>query len=185
METHPTAPSPIVAAPALPQWWETLRDGRAVHIRPITPADHDADRVFIESLSPQARRFRFLGQLRCPSEPLLERLTRIDQVHDVAFAAVADEGRERRIVGVARYSTDEDGHECECAVSVLDDWQDAGLGSLLLRHLIDTARARGVRRMMSVDLAENSRMHRFASYHGFRTRPDPDNAAQVIHELVL
>lgn len=185
METRPTPLEPAAGALALPQWWETLRDGRHVHIRPITAADHDADRVFIESLSPEARRFRFLGQLRCPSEPLLDRLTRIDQVHDVAFAAVATDAHGERIVGVARYSTDADGDECECAVTVRDDWQDAGLGSLLLRHLIDTARNRGVRRMISIDMAENSRMHRFAGYHGFSTRPDPDDGSQVIHELAL
>ena len=99
-------------------------------------------------------------------------------------AVVPDEGRER-IVGVSRYSANESGSQCECAVTVSDDWQNKGLGTLLMRHLIEVARSRGIQRMMSIDSAENARMQDLANYLGFETRVDPDDASQVIHELEL
>jgi GNAT superfamily N-acetyltransferase len=173
------------AGPDYPRWSETLRDHSHVVIRPITPLDKDAERAFIEGLSLEARRYRFLGQVRTPSEALIEQFTNIDYVHEVAFVAVIPEDGHERIVGVSRYSTDESGTNCECAVTVGDEWQNRGLGTLLMRHLIEVARARGIRRMVSIDSAENVRMQDLAGYLGFDTRVDPDDAGQVIHELAL
>lgn len=175
-------PSP---GPGSPRWSETLRDQSHVVIRPINKQDKSAEREFIEQLSSDARRFRFLGQVRHPSERLIERLTDIDYVHEVAFVAVIPEGAHEKIVGVSRYSTDRDGLNCECAVTVSDEWQQKGLGTLLMKHLIEVARANGIRRMTSIDLAENLKMKDLAKYLGFRTRTDPDDACQVIHELDL
>jgi GNAT superfamily N-acetyltransferase len=173
------------ASTGYPRWSETLRDHSHVVIRPIAPQDREAERAFIEGLSPTSRHFRFLGQVCRPSERLLDQLTRNDAIHDVAFAAVAEEGARERIVGVSRYSTGPDGEDCECAVTVADDWQGKGLGTLLLKHLVDVARVRGIHRMYSIDLAENQRMTELAGDLGFNTRSDPDDASQVIHELIL
>ena len=54
--------------PSYPRWTETLRDARQVVIRPVCPSDAAAERLFIESLSPQSRRYRFLGDVRHPSD---------------------------------------------------------------------------------------------------------------------
>ncbi len=168
-----------------PRWSETLDDRSHVVIRPIAPEDREAERAFIEGLSPTSRHFRFLGQVCRPSDRLLDQLTRNDAVHDVAFAAVTEDGGPARIVGVSRYSTGPGGDDCECAVTVADDWRGKGLGTLLMTHLIDVARVRGIRRMYSIDLAENLRMTELAGDLGFHTRSDPDDASQVIHELIL
>lgn len=175
----------LPAGPEYPRWSETLRDRSHVLIRPITRQDKAAEREFIEGLSSQARRFRFLGQVRCPSERLLEALTDIDYVHEVAFAAVVANDSQERIIGVSRYSTSEDGTRCECAVTVSDEWQKKGLGALLMRHLIDVARSRGVRIMYSIDSAENLAMTDLAAHLGFKTHTDADDATQVVHELRL
>lgn len=171
--------------PDYPRWSETVRNHSHVLIRPITPLDDDAERAFIEGLSLQARRYRFLGQVKCPSETLIEQFTNIDHVHEVAFVAVIPEDGHERIVGVSRYSTNEDGTQCECAITVSDEWQNQGLGTLLMRHLIDVARARGIGRMVSIDSAENVRMQDLARHLGFQTRLDPDDSSQLIHELPL
>lgn len=184
MNSNPLVYRPS-AGPDYPRWSETLRDHTHVVIRPITPQDKTAERDFIEGLSMEARRYRFLGQVRCPSESLIEQFTHIDYVHEVAFVAVTPEDGHERIVGVSRYSTDEPGEVCECAVTVTDEWQNKGLGTLLMRHLIDVARARGIRRMFAIDSAENVRMQDLARYLGFDRRSDPDDATQVIHELNL
>ncbi|MEJ8827427.1 hypothetical protein WKW80_36540, partial [Variovorax humicola] len=53
-------------------WHEMLRGGDRVLIRPIHKDDVEMERRFIEALSPQSRRFRFLDTLNSPSDALLE-----------------------------------------------------------------------------------------------------------------
>lgn len=168
-----------------PRWMETLNDGSCVLIRPISKLDHDAERAFIEGLSPESRRFRFLGAVGHPSERMLERFTNIDHAREAAFVAVVPVDSHQRIVGVSRFAADEDGLNCECAVAVSDDWQNKGLGRILMKHLIDVARARGLQTMISIDSFENMEMKDLARHLGFQTRVDPDDATQVIHELSL
>lgn len=177
--------TPVSQVAEYPRWSETLRDGKHVLIRPITPLDRAVERRFIEELSNEARRFRFLGQIAQPDDRMLERLTSIDPVSEAAFVAVTREDSQERIVGVSRYCRDAEGLRCECAVTVDEDWQNQGLGSSLMRHLIEVARTHGMRSMYSIDSAENIAMTDLAHFLGFRTTPDPDDSTQVIHELAL
>jgi GNAT superfamily N-acetyltransferase len=184
--TQPIEPlMPWQLGPDYPRWTETLRDHSHVVIRPIRAQDAAEERTFIESLSPQSRRYRFLGEVHHPSSELIERLTRLDYVHDLAFAAVVPDGARDKFVGISRYSTSSDGTACECAVTVLDDWQNKGLGAILMKHLIEVARSRGIKRMWSIDSAENLAMADLARYLGFQRSQDRDDASQVIHSLWL
>jgi len=184
MTSTPLIPRPS-QDPSEPRWIETLRDRTTVLVRPLAKTDREAERAFIEGLSAESRRFRFLGSIKAPSEHLLDRLTNVDQVHDVAFVAVVREGAGENIVGVARYGTDASGETCECAVTVDDEWHGRGLGTALMRHLIEVARARGIHRMESIDSAENVEMRDLARFLGFHTSTDPEDARQVIHRLDL
>lgn len=168
-----------------PRWTETLLDRSSVLIRPLQPRDREAERAFIEGLSLQARRFRFLGQIASPSAALLDQLTDVDFEHEVAFAATVAEDAHERIVGVARYSVDPEDSRCECAVTVADDWRERGLGTVLMRHLIEIARQRGIRTMYSIDSAENVAMADLARHLGFKSHIDPEDASQCIHSLEL
>ncbi len=186
MSTDAIQPLPQTSSDvAFPRWSETLHDRSHVVIRPISKHDKQAERAFIEGLSAEARHFRFLGQVRSPSEKMIEDFTDIDLAHEAAFVAVTPEDSRERIVGVSRYSTDRDGDNCEFAVTVSDEWQGKGLGTLLMKHLIEVAKARGIHSMMSIDSAENIAMNDLARHLGFHTRVDPDDSSQVIHELAL
>lgn len=186
MSTSPPLPQTQTSDDvAFPRWSETLRDQTRVVIRPIGKHDGEAERAFIEGLSAESRRFRFLGQVRSPSDRMIEDFTDIDLAHEAAFVAVIPEGSGERIIGVSRYGTDPDGRNCECAVTVSDEWQGKGLGTLLMKHLIEVAKARGIHSMTSIDSADNVPMSDLARHLGFRSRVDPDDAAQVIHELDL
>jgi GNAT superfamily N-acetyltransferase len=176
---------PWALGPDYPRWTETLRDRTRVVIRPITRADAAREREFIESLSPQTLRFRFLGQVRHPSTELIEHLTDLDYQRDVAFAAVVPDNADEKILGISRYGTSTDGTSCECAVTVRDDWHRRGLGTALMRHLIEVARARGILFMYSIDSAENTEMADLARHLGFTRGIDPQDASQVVHRLLL
>jgi GNAT superfamily N-acetyltransferase len=168
-----------------PEWTETLRDGSHVTIRVLHKQDAALERSFIERLSPESRRMRFLGQVGGADEAFFQKLTDLDYRHDMAFVALVERGGATREIGVSRYALSSDGKSCECAVTVSDDWQGKGLGTVLMRHLIEIARERGIASMVSFDAAENWRMQELAHDLGFTREPDPDDPTQVIHRLKL
>lgn len=165
-------------------WHDKLADGSLVLIRPIRKEDADLERSFIERLSPESRNYRFLGQVKV-SNDLVRRLTDMDLRRDMAFIALHLDGGEKREIGVSRFNIGADGESCECAVTVSDEWQRKGLGTLLMRHLIEVARQRGIKRMFSIDTAANSGMRHLAASLGFVRKIDHDFPSEVIHILDL
>lgn len=168
----------------VPQWEETLRDGSRVLIRALRKSDAELERAFIKRLSPESRRMRFLAQINEPSNALIRSLTDLDET-DLAFVALVHRDGEKREVGVSRYSMLPDGTSCECAVTVDDEWQNKGLGTALMRHLMEIAHRRGLRSLISTDSAENHRMRELARDLGFTCRTDPQDPRQVTYRLEL
>lgn len=166
-------------------WKETLADGTPVSIRPLHESDHRFERAFIEGLSAKSMHNRFLGQIRHPTDDFIRRLINVDMINDVALAAVMGEGEQQQFLGVSRYAADPERRTCECAVVVADAWQHKGLGTTLMRHLIEIATKRGLALMQSSDLAENAEMRQLAHDLGFECARDPDDAQQVVYSLRL
>jgi len=63
----------------------------------------------------------------------------------------------------------------ELAIVVDDRWQGTGVAGLLMQHLFEAARARGLERMTGDVLASNQRMLRFVHALGFRHEAHPDD----------
>jgi GNAT superfamily N-acetyltransferase len=166
-------------------WIEALNDGTRVLIRPLREEDRGREQTFIDRLSPDARRLRFMDSFRNASPALLDQLMDVDNFQQVAFVALAHDNGELREVGISRYGATAQDKQCECAVTVADDWHHRGLGALLMRHLVNQARQNGFRQMISFDASSNDPMRDLASYLGFRRQPDPRDSTQVIHTLDL
>jgi GNAT superfamily N-acetyltransferase len=166
-------------------WIDTLRDGTRVLIRPLRAEDREREEAFIERLSGESRRYRFLCDFKEVSPALLQQLMNVHYPEQMAFVALAHDNGELREVGVSRYSATGDGSRCECAVTVAEDWRHRGLGVVLMQHLIHLARRNGFKQMFSIDSAENEAMRELAHHLGFQRHLDPDDAAQVIHTLAL
>ena len=143
------------------------------------------ERRFIEELSPQSRRFRFLGEMKSPSPELLKQFTHLDHASEVAFVTLIADGSGEREIGVSRYSARSDGLSCECAIAVSDEWHNQGLATLLMQHLIEVARQRGIESMYSLDAGANQAMSDLAGHLGFARKTDPNDVTQVLHILDL
>ena len=163
---------------------ETLSDGRRLLVRPIRSSDAPLERAFIENLSPQSRRFRFLASIKTPSEALLKQLTELDDSKEVAFIAVTLDLANSCQVAAARFSAQPD-RTAEIAVVVDDRWQRKGLATVLLTRLIKAARDRGITRLYSMDAASNHAMRDLAAHLGFTCHPDPKDITQVIYSRDL
>jgi GNAT superfamily N-acetyltransferase len=179
-----TNPETVSGLDSAMHWHDKLRDGTRVLIRPIGKDDGALERAFIERLSPESREYRFLGQVAV-NDNLVRELTDLDYQRDMAFIALRHDAGEKREIGVSRFCVSKDGESCECAVAVSDEWQDKGLGTLLMRHLIEVARQRGIKRMISIDMAENVGMRNLAKSLGFDRKIYVDYPSEVIHTLDL
>jgi acetyltransferase len=104
--------------------------------------------------------------LREPSPEFVERMVTVDQHRDMALVAVIGDGADETIIGVARYAADEDGKDCEFAVSVADPWQSRGIGSTLTKLLFEYAAHEGFRTIYGTVLASNHRMLDLAEWLG-------------------
>lgn len=177
----PQEPAPLTHQ----RWGHNLSGGGHVLIRAITKHDTSAERAFIEGLSANAQRMRFMAQVKHPSEKLIAQLTELDGVNQVALVAVMKADAAEKIVGVSRYSFDASKNRCECALVIADDWQHKGLGTALMKHLIDIARTNQMSALESIEFAENTDMRTLMHELGFHLRSDPDDASQVIYRLNL
>jgi GNAT superfamily N-acetyltransferase len=184
--------SHVVAPPAdlegQERWLEKLKDGRHALIRPIRPGDVERNSKFIAALSPPSKHFLFLGGIAQLSKVALHHLCDPDHAHDMAYIALGldpQTGETRDQVGVCRFAGADPVRGAEISVAVADDWQHQGLGKILLRHLIDYARAHGISRLYSVDALANSRMRELARSLGFAARPNPDDGNEVVYSLDL
>lgn len=136
----------------------TLRDGTLVHVRQIEPTDKDRMVAAFDRLSEQSRYRRFLAPVPRLSDAQLRYLTEVDHDTHEAIVALADEPG-RPGVGVARYVRLPDEPEvAEAAVTVIDDYQGRGLGTVLLVLLARLGLERGVRRFRAYVLEENTPM---------------------------
>ncbi len=131
-----------------------LRDGSEVTIRKLTPRDAPVLAEAFERLSPQSRDLRFLSAKPRLSSNDLQYLTDVDgHLHEALGAVDKATGRG---VGVARFvRLDADAPVAEVAVTVVDDWQRRGLGTLLLERLSERARAEGIERYTALVSGEN------------------------------
>jgi GNAT superfamily N-acetyltransferase len=167
------------------EWKERLRDGSVVRIRSIRPGDAEREHAFLARLSPEECAFRFIALIRAPDKSAARDLTCTDPAHEVALVALARGGDGETEIGAAQFCTSKDGNRCDCAVAVDGKWQRRGVGRLLMWHLIEVARARGIRRMYAVDPVRCAGAHQLAERLGFHRRPDPEDPAVTTFELTL
>jgi acetyltransferase len=157
----------------------------SITVRPIRPEDADIETEFAHKLSLESRYNRFLGGGVRLTPELLEKFTRIDFSRDMALiATVTLEGVETAI-GVARYARLGEATSCEFAIVIADAWQGSGLGTRLLRKLVESAREHGIRRIVGVVLSSNSRMLRLCRSLGFRVEPHPEGGGLCMVTLAL
>ena len=145
-------------ASAYPAHRETdvlLRDGSTVHLRPARPEDAERVEDYLIGLSPESRHLRFWGASIDVRE-IAAKATACDYVDHLTLLALVG-GDDGRVVGGAQYLR-ADTARAEVSVSVADELQGRGLGSILVAHLTQAAHDAGIGWCYAEVLPENHRM---------------------------
>lgn len=150
----------------------TLKDGTPVTIRPIRPEDEPLMVQFHETLSEQSVYFRYFHLVKLQSRVAHERLTRICFIdYDREMALVVDyqepETGLHKILAVGRLSKLHGANEAEFAILVSDQYQFSGLGTQLLRLLLQVGRDEQLDRISAEILSDNRAMQQVCQKLGF------------------
>jgi acetyltransferase len=156
----------------------TLSDGTVVTVRPIRPEDEPEMVKFHQSLSEESVRFRYFGALSVEKRIAHERLVRTcfnDYDREIALVAELKKPEAPpEILGVGRLVRTHELDEAEFAILIADAWQGKGLGSALLKRLVETGRAEKFRRITGLILGENRTMLEVCRNTGFNLQWQSD-----------
>jgi acetyltransferase len=165
----------------------TLKGGTKVVIRPIRPEDEPTMVKFHKTLSEESVYYRYFTQLKLDQRIAHERLTRMcftDYDREIPLVAEHKDPKtgEREVLGVGRLSKLRGVNEAEFALIVSDRWQRQGLGTELLKRLVEIGRQEKLERIRATMLKENHGMQHIAKRVGFtlsRPAPDADFSAEI------
>lgn len=160
-------------------WDWTTDNGTDVLIRPIRPEDEPLLVKFHEPLSEQSVYMRYFRALNLDQRTAHERLTRIcfiDYDREMALVAVRrnPQSGEQEVLGVGRLSKTIHDDEAEFALLISDNFQRQGLGTELLKRLLQIGENEGIRKVTAYMLPQNRGMKRIAENLGFEFSRDED-----------
>lgn len=161
--------------------------GANVTIRPIRPEDAKMEKDFVSRLSEKTKYFRYHQALQELTPEMLVRFTQIDYDKEMAFVAVSDDPTMPDELGVGRYSVNPDGTSVEFAIVVADDCQRLGIGSKLMRTLMQTAKNKGMLFFEAEVLKDNEPTLEMVKKLGFSIEPisGKDDVVRAIKDLRL
>jgi acetyltransferase len=166
-----------------------MEDGPEFTIRPIRPEDEPTMVRFHETLSEQSVYLRYFHFIKLSERVAHERLSRICFIdYDREMVLVAEyfneETSQPEIIAAARLSKVRDSNEAEFGLLISDKFQKRGLGTELLRRLVEVGRDEGLSRITGDILSANYNMQHISEKLGFRiTRSDEPSVVRAELDL--
>ncbi|PSQ70542.1 MAG: acetyl CoA synthetase subunit alpha, partial [Bacteroidetes bacterium QH_2_64_26] len=168
----------------------TMTDGEEITVRPIRPEDEPKLVTFHERLSERSVYLRYANLMKLEQRVAHDRLARICFIdYDREMALVAerpDSGRdgEAQIIGVGRLTQQPGRNEAEFAMLVIDEYQGEGIGTELLRRLVEVGQNEGLDRITADILQQNHAMQRVCEKLGFDlARGDGQDMVKAVKPL--
>ena len=157
-------------------------------MRPIRPEDEPLIVDFHKTLSQESVYLRYFQNLKLGQRISHERLRRIcfiDYDRETALVAERVDGATGRadIVGVGRLSRLHGTDDGEYAIIVSDAFQGKGLGTELLKRLVQIGRREGMKRIVASILPENTGMLKVSERLGFALLPKDRQTVFVVLDL--
>lgn len=147
--------------------YKTTSDGKPLLLRPVKMSDEPLLKDFFYSLSDKSIYRRFISSRKDMPHERLQDFVIIDYTKEMVILAVDERGKKEDVLGIAQYGIDEHSHTAEAAFVVRDDYQNKGIGTLLLQYLTTLAKRRGLLGFTAEVLVENRPMLHLFEKMGF------------------
>jgi acetyltransferase len=160
--------------------WPLVHGGSYL-VRPISVDDRDAVLDLFDHLSLKSRYFRYAHAMSTLPESLLDHIIHASRADDFALAAIVKkENQPDRLVGISRYIKELNGTKGEFSLSVRDDYHHEGIGSHLMRGILDCAKLNGLTELYGYVDKDNHDMLVLMRHLGYSLRTDVDDAKMYI-----
>jgi len=158
----------------------TLKNELHTTIRPVRPEDEPLLVQFHQKLSAESVYMRYAHMMNLQHRIAHDRLTRICFIdYDREMVLVADHkdptSGEHQLLGVGRLTRYHNSDSAEFAMIIADRFQKQGLGTELLRRLIEIARSEGIAQIEAYMLPSNVAMRKICDRFGFQFGQRSDN----------
>lgn len=152
--------------------WQ-MKNGTPVTIRPIRPEDEPQVVKFHEPLSEESIYLRYFHLMKLKTRVAHDRLSRIcfiDYNREIALVMECKkpESQETEFLGIGRLSKLHGANEAEFSMIVSDRHQKQGVGSELLRNLIEIGKDENLKAISADILLQNKGMQRVCEKLGFK-----------------
>ncbi|KTF68546.1 N-acetyltransferase family protein [Sphingomonas sp. HT-1] len=128
------------------------RSGLVIDVRTVRPDDEAGLTRFFDHVSNEDRRFRFFTASPHLQPHQAAALINVDHHQTESYLAFTAEGE---LVASAMLACDATMETAEVAISIRADRKGQGIGWSLLHYLTGEAKARGVKRLQSIESREN------------------------------
>lgn len=167
-----------------PEFAAKLKNGTDVIVRTINACDKECLSTEFDNLSHQSRYSRFCMAIDKLSERQLAYLADVDNENHVLITITQSCEEPRSGLGLGRYIKLADSDDmAEFSITVTDQHQNQGVGSLLLELLIKHARDNSVKILRGSVLQSNKPMLRLLQRFNFKHSGTEDGL--VLYDLVL
>ena len=138
-------------------------------MRPVRPEDEELVRQLFRQVTADDLRLRFFAPVKDIGHAFTARLTQLDYARAMAF--VATQRASGEMLGIVHLHADANYQNAEYAILVRSDLKGHGLGWLLMKTIIEYARAEGIRRIEGQVLRDNATMLAMCAELGFHASP--------------
>lgn len=163
--------------------------GHKLRLGSVLPANRHQISNGLKDLSHESIRNRFMGSKKEFSEIELKYLTEVDGWNHYAIGIEEREGKKRGVALVRMVRSESHPEEAEVAITIIDEYQRLGLGSLLLKLIALASEERDITRLSYTYLPQNEGIIRLiqklGKIHFGQHQMDWCHAYQEISEIDL
>ncbi len=138
--------------------YKIAKAGLPVLLRPVKISDEDLLKDFFYSLSDKSIYRRFFSSRTYMPHEFLQKFVIIDYSKQMTILAVIEKDEIEIVVGIGQYIIVEKAHKADVAFAVRDEYQNRGIGTLLLNYLTGIAMKEGLLGFTADVLSENRAM---------------------------
>jgi acyl-CoA hydrolase/RimJ/RimL family protein N-acetyltransferase len=154
--------------------YQTLNDGTELFFRPVKPTDEASLSEMLYSLSPTSLRTRYMTHTVTFPHKDVQQLTNVDYINNLAIVGTVPGVSGEEIVAIAQYFLDPKTQAAEVAFIVQDEWQQKGMGTVLLQYLCRVAKQRGIKKFFAKVLPTNKAMLTVFYNSGYKVNTEFD-----------
>lgn len=130
-------------------------NGQRMFIRPLKPTDEELSKELFYSFSSKTLQQRFMTTRQI--QPRIERMGQVNIDYDLTmtFGIFIENHDVPEMVAMCGYERDPKNSSAEVSFAVRDDWQGKGLGSYMVKLLIEVGKSRDIKTFTAEVLATN------------------------------